>query len=54
MLHTLACRLRLWWLRLETRYRLDGLDDHLLADLGTSREGIDAFVERSLETEERP
>lgn len=49
MVEYMARRLIQWWQRRVTIYRLEALDDRLLADLGTSREQIARFVDE-LET----
>lgn len=44
MFEPIRNRLRLWHLRQVTRRKLSMLDDRLLADIGTRRSGIAAFI----------
>lgn len=44
MFRPISRRLYAWHMRNVTRRKLCMLDDRLLADLGTEREQIDAFV----------
>ena len=45
MLITLIEKLTNWWQRQMTIQRLEALDDHLLNDLGTTREDIACFID---------
>jgi uncharacterized protein YjiS (DUF1127 family) len=45
MLSPFARRLNQWLFRRYTIRRLSALDNHLLADIGTSRDCIDSFVD---------
>jgi len=46
MFETFTRRWRAWRLERLAVWRLRTLDDHLLEDMGTTRDGIDEFVRR--------
>ena len=49
MFKPLTRKITHWWFRQETIHKLEGLDDRLLSDMGTTREDIACFVDAELD-----